>query len=66
MQESDQKIYQEIGADYRFFMGWRHAAFAGYVFGDILLKNNYAGSHGIKFLTRTQDPTTKRLRDRCN
>lgn len=27
------------------------------VFGDILLKNNYAGSHGIKFFTSIEDPS---------
>lgn len=27
------------------------------VFGDILLKNNYAGSHGIKFFTSVEDPS---------
>jgi heme-degrading monooxygenase HmoA len=27
------------------------------VFGDILLKNNYAGSHGIKFYTSIEDPS---------
>ena len=25
----DEKRYQEIGTNYRFFLGWRHAAFAG-------------------------------------
>lgn len=27
------------------------------VFSDILLKTNFAGSHGIKFLTSVEDPT---------
>ena len=25
----DEKRYEEIGTNYRFFLGWRHAAFAG-------------------------------------
>lgn len=31
MADIDQKIYEEVGANYRFFLGWRHAAFAGYL-----------------------------------
>jgi len=23
------KLYEEVGANYRFFLAWRHAAFAG-------------------------------------
>jgi hypothetical protein len=31
MPNIDEKIYEEVGANYRFFLGWRHAAFAGYI-----------------------------------
>ena len=27
----DDKRYEEIGTNYRFFLGWRHAAFAGHL-----------------------------------
>lgn len=26
-----EELYKEIGTNYRFFLGWRHAAFAGYL-----------------------------------
>jgi len=31
MNNINEKIYEEVGANYRFFLGWRHAAFAGYL-----------------------------------
>jgi hypothetical protein len=29
VREMDDKRYEEIGTNYRFFLGWRHASFAG-------------------------------------
>ena len=31
MAEINEKIYEEVGTNYRFFLGWRHATFAGYI-----------------------------------
>lgn len=28
---SSEKQYEEVGANYRFFLGWRHATMAGYI-----------------------------------
>jgi hypothetical protein len=27
----DEELYKEVGSNYRFFLGWRHATFAGYL-----------------------------------
>lgn len=39
---SKQDLYQEIGNNYRFFLNWRHALFAGYLVILYTLANAYA------------------------
>src|SRR5262245_34783316 len=54
MADIREKIYEEVGANYRFFLGWRHAAFAGYlvVVGATisLTASTYNDSPGLAFL----------------
>ncbi len=44
---SDKDVYEEIGKTYRYFLNWRHAAFAGYILILYTLLSQYFGGEEI-------------------